>query len=187
VSLVSGILTLLLVLIDNYIKDKENFKSDFKSQMYYFTKLLKYKDKDNRKINTGDIFKSKEGNDYLLCITPFCDAARPKKVDNILKFIVGINENFEAELLSDKKDNSAITVVPEESTKSMKLIRWKFYHAISKNPDELVEQFEKIATMKKEYIQNILNRYIAYQSRAGVNNIFFKESDYISCFSSMLD
>lgn len=57
----------------------------------------------------------------------------------------------------------------------MKFIRWDFYHVISMKKEEVLRDCEKISTLRKEYIQNIINRYISYQARAGVNELFSKK------------
>ncbi|UED69447.1 response regulator receiver domain [Brevibacillus sp. HD3.3A] len=176
--------------------DKE-FKTSFLTQTYYFTKLLKYIDTSHDRINTGSIFKMsvprlarntrnkryvKNTNKrydykYLLCITPFCDTHRPSvKVDNNFKFIVGTIVEPESTYLKNMGENYACIAVPFDREKTIKFIKWDFYNVVSYRYDEVMSRCEKIATLKRSYIQNIINKYISYQSRAGVNELFFKET-----------
>lgn len=169
-------IVLMIFLIVDYIDNTEGFKNAFLEQTYYFTKLLKFMDTAGEKIHTGSIFKKNDDDTYLLCITPFCDTHRPDKVKDIFKFVVGNIVSSDKELLKNNSDNFACTGVPFDEEKAVKFIRWDFYHVISMKKEEVLRDCEKISTLRKEYIQNIINRYISYQARAGVNELFFKET-----------
>lgn len=170
-------IVLMIFLIVDYIENSEDFKGTFLEQTYHFTKLLKYVETAKDKVNTGSIFRRKADNTYLLCITPFCDTHRPDiKVKNIYKFIVGDIVESSKEMLKNSNDSFACTGVPIDGDRAVKFIRWDFYYVISMKKEEVFNDCEKIATLRKEYIQNIINRYIAYQARAGVNELFFKET-----------
>ncbi|WP_410512441.1 hypothetical protein PaeBR_20940 [Paenibacillus sp. BR2-3] len=168
---------LALVLVVDFIDDEALFKQSFLEQTYYFTKLIKYIEITGDNIHTGSIYKILDKDKYLLCITPFCDTHRPStKVENIFKFIVGkLIEPNKASLKNDS-ENSCCTGVPFTSDKAVKFIKWDFYNVVSLEVDEVARTTEKVATLRKDYIQNIINRYIAYQARAGVNELFYKET-----------
>lgn len=51
-----------------------------------------------------------------------------------------------------------------------------FFNVTSMDEQELRNKYQKLIVLKKDYVQNIINRYIAYQARAGVNELFFKEA-----------
>lgn len=170
-------IVLMIFLIVDFIDDSKGFKPSFLEQTYYFTKLLKYVDTAMDKIHTGSIFKRNADDTYLLCITPFCDTHRPDtKVNNIFKFIVGVVVGSDKDMLKNSNDNFACTGVPFDEDKAVKFIKWDFYHVVSLKKEEVFSDCEKMATLRKEYIQNIINRYISYQARAGVNELFFKET-----------
>jgi hypothetical protein len=70
---------------DAPIKD---FYADLQRQTVRFTKLLKFEqDARPTPVDTGSIYE--QNGQYLLCITPYCDTARPKKVDHQFKFLIG--------------------------------------------------------------------------------------------------
>ena len=166
--------------LDQY-KDDESIKELLAEQLYTFTNLLKYKQFDTKKIETGTILKNK--NWYLLCITPYCDTVRIEAIDNKYKFLIG------KEISSGKMKNSLNSrgsqkyddmIVPVNN--EVKFIRWDFYNTIVLEETEFNLEEDIVATLKKEYIQKILNKYLVYQSRAGVSELFYKESDYVNSF-----
>ncbi|HYE12327.1 MAG TPA: hypothetical protein VEF53_19325, partial [Patescibacteria group bacterium] len=170
-------LVLLIVLYDNYLKDNAAFKESFLYESYRFTKLMKFTKDNDTKIRTGSIYKMKDSNNYIICITPFCDTHNPEKVNGIFKFIVG--QPTEAKKVCEKQsDNSFIMALPLDSEKKVGFIDWKLYNTISMNEAELNEQYIKVASLRKEYVQKIINLYLSYQSRAGVNELFYKESSF---------
>jgi hypothetical protein len=168
---------LFLMLIEDY-RNKDDFRDSFIKQTYYLTKLLKYTNKSNdEKIETGSIWIDKnEPNRYLLCITPFCDTYRPEKVANTYKFIVGEVTDPKPNLLKNDSTNFAFIGIPLEEEKKLVFVKWNFYEVTSLKSEKFDENMEKICTLKKEYIQKIINSYIGYQSRAGVEELFFKDT-----------
>ncbi|GBG07648.1 hypothetical protein PAT3040_02204 [Paenibacillus agaridevorans] len=174
---------LILMLLDEFRRNTVGFKETFQKQTYYLTKLLKYFRTDRNLIDTGSIWKFK--NQYMLCITPFCDTYRPEKVNFTYKFIVGNEIPPTEKLLDNKETNSAFISVPIEESKSLIFVKWDFYNVVSVDKDSVLKDMQKITTLKKEYVQNIINRYIGYQARAGVNELFYKES-YRSHFVGLL-
>lgn len=185
--------TLLLILLyDNFIEDNntDSFKKSFSEQLYLFTKLFKYYDDHPSIIRTGSIFlKNKDNNEeYYLCITPFCDTFRPQKVENYYKFIKGkVTTTYSKDDLKNNKDNYFFMAVPIDNERKIKIIKWNFYETIAIQKDDVEKlKLKKIATLKREYIQNVINRYISYQSRAGVDELFFKESCLIDNFLGLI-
>lgn len=188
---ITNTLAIIIILIDNFISDDNSFKDDFISQMYIFTKLMKYNEKQigNIAINTGDIYNVRGNGEYALCISPFCDTFRPKKIDNIYKFVVGkvIDENDSKfdDYLKDSNESYTILAVPDDENKKLIFIKFNFYNTVSYSKRS-VARLKRVASLKDEYIQSIINKYVGYQSRAGIEKVFFKESDYISCFKEIL-
>ncbi|UKS26634.1 response regulator receiver domain [Paenibacillus sp. HWE-109] len=181
---------LFLTLWDNFIYEtklqggtNDNFKQSFLAQTIRFTHLMKYS--DDNVIQTGSILKNINGK-YYLCITPLCDTFRPEDIDNKYKFIVGEATNDKDEI---KKSNAKYhcSALPIEGDQLI-FIKWKFYQieTFDKSAVHDGELFKNLMTLKRDYVQNIMNKYIAYQSRAGVNEMFFKESNYIENFLGVI-
>lgn len=176
-------LVLILMLIDEYRNDCDNFTETLRHQTYQITQLLKYFNDATDNVYTGSIWRVKdEEGTYMLCITPYCDTYRPEKVNNIYKFIIGKEVEPTSSLLKNSDVNSACIGVPIADRRSLSFIRWDFFNVCSLQKSSVESKLKKVATLKKEYIQNIINRYIGYQSRAGVEEMFFKETyrDYFS-------
>ncbi|THF73226.1 response regulator receiver domain [Cohnella fermenti] len=177
---------LVLMLIDGFRKNSSDFQKTFQKQTYYLTKLMKYCKTNSDLIDTGSIWSMvDEKGQYMLCITPFCDTYRPEKVNHIYKFIVGRATSPTEKLLNNKDTNFAFISVPLEESKSLVFVKWEFYNVVSMDGASALQKMRKITTLKKEYVQNIINRYIGYQARAGVNELFYKES-YRSHFVDLL-
>lgn len=170
-------LVLILMLIDDYRNDCDNFYETLQLQTYQLTRLLKYYNSGTDKVDTGSIWevKGQEGK-YMLCITPYCDTYRPEKVNNTYKFIIGEVTTPTPSLLKNSDVSFAFVGVPITNKKSLSFIKWDFFNVCSLNKSSIEEKLRKVTTLKKEYIQNIMNRYIGYQSRAGVEEMFFKET-----------
>ncbi|WP_227394988.1 response regulator receiver domain [Jeotgalibacillus aurantiacus] len=171
--------------IDDYSSEKEDeFVESFQKQTLAFTKILKFISPSDNSIKTGSIINNLSGEDYLLCITPLCDIERPEKVGNKFKFLVGEKvQKPKIDELKNTKNNCYFMPAPLES--DLFYIKWNFYDTCTISLSELEEK-RALITLKKDYIQNIINRYIAYQSRAGINEIFYKESNYISNFKNLI-
>jgi len=176
---------LFIILISDFLEDKELFKKNFMEQTVRFTKIMKYKQNSENKTETGSIYCRPEKIDkdedkcrmqYLICITPFCDTFRPgKNINHLYKFIVGYPLEDVKQLTNTAPDNVAFTGIPNEEMKKMEFVKWEFHNVITLHVSE-IEALSKVATLKKDYIQNIINRYISYQSRAGVDEMFYKDS-----------
>ncbi|MNN01853.1 hypothetical protein D3C81_1144830 [compost metagenome] len=178
---------MLVLLIDEFIADPDSFQNSYYSQLYEFTRLLTYIDEREVGINTGSIYKSKQNpKEYLVCITPYCDIHRPELIGNIYKFIVGTSIDPHPDKLKNDSLKFEVTPVPLADNKTLEFVRWSFFHTNCFNKDELENSYEKVVTLKKEYIQKIMNRYITYQARAGVNEPFYMESSFINSFHSFL-
>lgn len=134
----------------------------------------------------GDIFQ--DGKRYLLCITPACDAERlTDKVNGYVKFVVGHEvENLKA------KVNHHITVLPlrdKGSGYEHRIIRWDLHHSESFKADQLEvikpdsttgeRRNSYVATLRDSYIQQIINKYGAYQSRVGVEEYIMQDPDFL--------
>lgn len=191
---------LFILLIENYINEAENctnqklaFKESFFRETVMFTKMLKYYSHSS-KIQTGTILRDALCGKYYLCITPVCDIARLEDVDNKYKFIVGtLNESGTdlTNILKNSSNKSHCSSIPDANNNVLSFITWKFYDVETKDKETvenrmLEKSLEIVGNMKIDYAQNIINKYIAYQSRAGINEMFFKETNYIPNFLNII-
>jgi len=178
-------LFLILFLDDYESQEEEKFIESFQQQSLNFTKILKFISLEDKKIKTGSVIKNSNDEEYLLCITPLCDTERPASINNKYKFLVGekINKPSENDL---KNNKNGCYLMPLPVGDELIYIKWNFFDTCTIELSELEEK-ESLITLKKDYIQNIINRYIAYQSRAGINEIFYKESNYISNFMKLME
>lgn len=191
---------LFILLIENYINEAKDgtdqklaFKESFFKETVIFTKMLKYYS-DNSQIQTGTILKDKSDGKFYLCITPVCDIARLEDIDNKYKFIVGtLNEPGSdlTDILKNSGNKSHCSSIPDTENNILSFITWKFYDVETKDKDTVQNKISEdtwviIGNMKIDYTQNIINKYIAYQSRAGINEMFFKETNYIPNFINII-
>lgn len=168
---------LVMMLIEHFRNDCGKFRETLQLQTYHLTRLLKYYSSEAQIVDTGSIWEVQGDKDkYMLCITPYCDTYRPDKVDNIYKFIVGKKTPPNPKLLKNSDVNSAFIGVPMKGENSLSFIKWDFFNVCSLHISSIEGKLKKVTTLKKEYIQNIINRYIGYQSRAGVEELYFKET-----------
>lgn len=257
----------------------EDFLAELKMQSRRFTSLLKFSPNVPRnKVETGIIFVDKlTRTRYLLCITPYCDVARPADIDHRYKFLVGYQNNSVApkKVRSFRESQKRHgTFVPKDN--DLRFIVWDFYNtevhqameptiadkwaasdfsfeflqqnhvrlcaqlegldesfryatlmvaATSADRDFMrtvalglrlldedegqsqteeaasaldlilenmghyqpnvllpqlpilgfLAQYEPVALLRREYVQQIINKYVAYHSRAGVEEIYYKE------------
>ncbi|PGD05953.1 response regulator receiver domain [Bacillus toyonensis] len=183
---------LFFMLLDYYISAKsyKDFEFTYKQEMYRFTRLLKYinKNYDDNQTKNGSLFIDKINERYLLCITPVCDTVRLDKINGKQKFIIG-----EKILISNKQtlqgaDRDYILAVPDDTTHEVLFVKFNFFDTITIKEDDLQHQnsYQYLATLKREYIQKIVNSYSSYQSRAGVEELFYKESSYINNFINLI-
>ncbi len=145
------------------------------------------------KIHFGDILYDFDLNEYLLCITPPCDAFRPQKTDYKYTFIRG--KEVEANRINEvHKENIHITVYPlkyqkVKSEKRVSYIEWKLFDVVTLDLGDDT-QYEKICEYKRDYrldeiyTRQIANKLISHFSRAGVDEIFIKnERNLVSVFT----
>lgn len=178
-------LFLILFLDDYNSQDGEKFIKSFKQQSLNFTKILKFISLGDKKIKTGSVIKNLTDERYLLCITPLCDTERPASINNKYKFLIG--DKIDKPSKDDLKNNrNGCYFMPLPLNEELIYIKWNFFDTCTIELSDLDEK-ESLLTLKKDYIQNIMNRYIAYQSRAGINEIFYKESNYISNFMKLME
>lgn len=183
-NLINDVLLFTLFLDDYNFEEEEKFVKSFQSQSLTFTKILKFITIGDKKIKTGSIIKNPSDGKFLLCITPLCDTERPEVVENKYKFLVGDKiDKPTPENLKNNKGNCYYMPLPLEE--ELFYVKWNFFDTCTVELSK-IEEIESLITLKKDYIQNIINRYIAYQSRAGINEIFYKESNYISNFKNLI-
>lgn len=131
--------------------------------------------------NKGDILIDELGN-YYLCITPSCDTFRPDKVNYILTFICGeVKESIHD--IQHIKTSEHITIIPNDEG-NICSVKWKFYESKSidlKNREDfdMITKCIRPYRLNDIYAQQIINKYIAYFSRVGVDELFIKNSPQI--------
>ena len=194
----ASIIVLFILCLEDYINEikeekvNKRFKDSYYKETVKFTRIMKYYAKDDQ-IKTGTILRDTTSNVFYFCITPVCDIARLGNVEDKYKFIIGNqNPKFTENKLKNINAKEHYTALPDINDQSLIFVQWKFYdiNTIEKAEiDNLLkdEKIEIMGTIKIEYAQNIINRYIAYQSRAGVQEMFYKESSYISNFFNIID
>ncbi len=145
------------------------------------------------KIHFGDILYDVDANEYLLCITPPCDAFRPQKTDYNYTFIRG-KEVGTDRIKEVHKENVHITVYPlkhqkVESEKRVSYIEWKLFDVVTIDLGAKA-QYKEICEYKRDYrldeiyTRQIANKLISHFSRAGVDEIFIKnERNLVSVFT----
>ncbi|AZN39565.1 hypothetical protein [Paenibacillus albus] len=141
------------------IKEIEHFSTDE-------TKINNY-------FNTGDIL-FKEDGELLLCISPQCDVFRPSKVGFQLKFVKGKIERYDSARTLGGSEHLSIIPDPTDRTKLICVI-WKLSDSTTVKIKNL-KDYTRPYRLMNSYIQQIVNSYIAYHSRAGVDELFIKGS-----------
>ncbi len=114
-----------------------DFMADFKSQQAAFTRLLKFSQLASpTAVHTGSVFRSGDKKRFLLCITPFCDTAKPKKVNYRYKFLVGSLKEYNPQVVKgdEKKEelesSRHITLVPcrdDQNQLTLEVVQWDFF------------------------------------------------------------
>lgn len=127
---------------------------------------------------SGDIIINDE-NEYMLCIMPSCDAFRPEKVDFMINFIRG-KRLTDIPSCNIRNSSEHLTVIPDYMTNELICIKWQFFNSImfdlnNEKSVELLMRHKRPYRLATEYTQQILNKYAAYYSRAGVEEIFIKQ------------
>ncbi|MEK3865191.1 response regulator receiver domain [Paenibacillus sp. FSL H7-0716] len=142
---------------------------------------------DNELINffsSGDIL-FKNDTEALICISPSCDAFNPaEKVMHHLKFIRGsiIKKDSEFQQL---KEGQHLSVLPNPENLELLCIKWEFYKTEVidiKNNFEQYKSYKRPYRFEQSYCQQIINSYLAYHSRSGVDELFFKKDSSMRNF-----
>lgn len=134
----------------------------------------------------GDILIDSEGR-YLLCITPPCDAFRPEKVNFKLNYIYGkvIEKNIPlSETIRFLKSSEHITIIPDYISNKLIGIKWQYFRnklfdlEYEDNVKDL-QKYKRPYRLAPDYAQQIINKYAAYYTRVGVEEIFIKQTPQI--------
>ncbi|MFV8520901.1 hypothetical protein [Bacillus sp. SBS7] len=187
-----NVILLFFALIEFYSKSTslEDFKKVYKYELYRFTRLLKYTNKnyDDPTAKNGSIYIDKQSNKYILCITPVCDTVRLQNINNKHKFIIGekINTIDKNTLKGTEKDY--ILAIPDDSEQQNIFVKFNYFDTtiVEMNSLDNTSNYQYLCTLKREYIQKIINLYSSYQSRAGVEELFCKESIYVNNFLNLI-
>lgn len=114
-------------------------------------------------ITPGQVFKLND--DYLLSITPSCQALRPEKIKGIFQFIKG--KIMSKEDYKKKKDSDSHYFIKYNDDLNSKIIGFSFFDGIhfnfSKNEDiDEFMKYESIFKLKKDLLSKVLNDYTKY-------------------------
>lgn len=135
--------------------------------------------------SSGDVLFGKD-NKVLACISPSCDAFNPaKKVDHHLKFICGTIINKDSSF-KNLKEGQHISILPKPNSPSdMICIKWEFYKTEVidiKNNFSDYKTYSRPYRFEQSYCQQIINEYLSYHSRSGVDELFFKKDSSMRNF-----
>ena len=132
------------------------------------------------KLHFGDILVNTEKSQFLMCITPPCDVYMPSKAEFNISYILG--KLFDGEDLGEKNHISLYPDIDQKSADKSKIVRilWNFHKGIRfdlSNEEELKKlcEYEREYRFEEQYARQIANMYIAYYSRAGVDDLFIKK------------
>lgn len=130
-----------------------------------------------------------KGSLVLFLITPTCDIFRPEKVENCVKFITGIL--FKDKEAKDVEDNDNIKGCIEhiryfEEGGKKNLIRLNFgdittfplpfnNKCSNRKAHNIWKNFESLLILRPQFADEIINKYISYQSRIGVEEFYYQE------------
>lgn len=139
------------------------------------------------KLHFGDILtKQTDGTtEYLLCLTPPCDALRPDKTNFNIIFIHGFEVPSD-QLVRERKQNCHLSVIPARNGDSttLRYVNWEFFKivrfdlSIEADYQDLCT-WERPFRMAESYTRQISNLFTAHFSRAGVDEIFMKSASNI--------
>lgn len=139
------------------------------------------------KLHFGDILtKHTDGiTEYLLCLTPPCDAMRPEKTNFNLIFIRGFEVPVD-QLTKERKQNCHLSVLPvrDEDATKLRYVNWEFFKIVrfdlSIEADyQSLCTWERPFRMGESYTRQISNLFTAHFSRAGVDELFMKSASNI--------
>ena len=183
----------------DFIDNLKIKKEDNNSLGEYLADGLCLKDADREaflmdKLHFGDILTKEIGGktEYLLCITPPCDAFRPAKTDLNIVYIRGYQRKHDA--INTKQARSGIhsTVLPIsiDAQDSVIFVDWAFFDIVKFNLStdddyKLLSTFYRPYRLSEQYTRQIANLFTSYFSRAGVDEVFFKsDADLRTLFLS---
>ncbi|GBE18218.1 hypothetical protein BMS3Abin16_00810 [archaeon BMS3Abin16] len=134
--------------------------------------LIKHGSKKKAEIDN----ESYEGDEVMFCITPACDIFRPNKVNDYIKFVIGIDFIEEAAETLRKKTNlnkSICSIHYKDKNNELHLICLNFGNVVSLpiSKEEPWKDWKPVLILRPPYAHEILNKYIAYQSLSGVEDI----------------
>ncbi len=165
------------------------YENDSLKEILYDGKDLSKKGKKKflmNKIHFGDILVRNVNEDveYLLCITPPCDAFRPHKTNLNINFIRGV-ELKDNDLNQPRKENAHISVLPfneEDGKESLKYIEWQLFGLVNfdlnqESDYDCICSFSRPMMMSEQYARQIANKFMTYFSRAGVDELFMKTAE----------
>ena len=138
------------------------------------------------KLHFGDVLIKKNGNggyDYLLCLMPPCDIFRPDKTKFKIVYVRGV-EVQNKDLHEKMKENAHLSFLPVKngSKEEIRYINWRFFDVMQfdlKKPAGYEElcKWKRPYTMDEPYARQIANKFTAYFSRAGVDELFIKSEN----------
>lgn len=183
--------------IFNELYDKEKKPSDQdrqKMNVFYNSMIL---DKTDKTINFGDVFKFKDEEKYLICLTPLCDCLRPQeKTKRNYFFAEGVHIALgDALKLGDTAFVSYLpngkvvrwTEAPSEASKYTPVYIKPLQYKVLKGEDTINNEKEislyylnkegerknkvvqYITTIRQNYAQRISNHAFSYPMRVGVD------------------
>lgn len=143
---------------------------------------------DEKLINyfsSGDLLFG-QNNKVLACISPSCDAFNPAgKVDHNLKFICGTIIDRDSSF-TNLKEGQHISILPNPTSPSELIcIKWEFYKTEIvdiKNNFTNYKTYTRPYRFEQSYCQQIINSYLSYHSRSGVDELFFKKDSSMRNF-----
>lgn len=178
----------------NNIDNQTSNEDKHKMNVFYNSSILNKKD---QYINFGDVFKIKNEEKYLICITPLCDCLRPQeKIKRNYFFASGENidldkalEYSETAFISFLPNGKAVrwTEIPNDSTKYNPVYIKPLQYKVLENSDKInsnneIELFylnkegekkskiaQYITTIRQNYAQRISNHTFSYPMRVGVD------------------
>ncbi|MEY9096510.1 response regulator receiver domain [Paenibacillus sp. RC84] len=134
--------------------------------------------------STGDVLFG-DDQEVLVCISPSCDAFNPaEKVEHNLKFVCGtiIKKDTDFQRL---KESQRLSVIPDPSGTGLLCVKWEYYKTKImdiKNNFAEYKDYKRPYKFEQSYCQQIINSYLAYHSRSGVDELFFKNESSMRNF-----
>lgn len=134
--------------------------------------------------SSGDVLFGKD-QEALVCISPSCDAFNPAdKVSYNLKFIRGKVIKKDSEFIK-LKEGQHISILPNPEGKDLICVKWEFYKTKVidiRNGFSDYRLYKRPYRFEQSYCQQIINSYLSYHSRSGVDELFFKKESSMRNF-----